>query len=72
MIVKRSSLDPLRYTIKIESERADGSSGSGTALAAGGATVGRLSVKDDEKFAPWERLLNTYKDAISEMQARMR
>jgi hypothetical protein len=69
MIVKRSSLNPLRYTVKIESERADWSPTAG-ASSAGSAT--RVSVKDDEKFAPWERLLNTYKDLISEIQARMR
>jgi hypothetical protein len=70
MIVKRSSLNPLRYTVKIESERADWAPGAGASLAPGAAP--RLSVKDDEKFTPWERLLSTYKDLISEIQARMR
>jgi hypothetical protein len=28
-------------------------------------------VKEDENFVPWDRLLNTYKDLISEMQSRL-
>ena len=69
MIVKRSSLNPLRYTVKIESERADWAPGAGSISP---SSAPRVSVKDDEKFAPWERLLSTYKDLISEIQARMR
>ena len=54
MIVKRSSLNPLRYTVKIESERADWvPSGSGGSLS----SATRVSVKDDEKFTQWDRLL---------------
>jgi len=56
IIVKRSSLDPLRYTVKIASER---------------NREPGVSVKDDENFVPWERILNVYKDVISEMQARL-
>jgi hypothetical protein len=69
MIVKRSSLNPLRYTVKIESERADWVPGAGSISP---TSAPRLSVKDDEKFSQWERLLSTYKDLISEIQARMR
>ena len=36
--------------------------------SSGAANTG---AKDDEKFKEWERLLNTYKDVISEMQARL-
>ena len=56
VIVKRTATDPLRYTVKIASER---------------NRAPGISVKDDESFVPWERLLNTYKDVISEMQARL-
>ena len=57
IIVKRSNDEPLRYTVKIVSERNK---------AAG------VSVKEDENFTPWDRILNTYKDVISEMQSRMK
>jgi hypothetical protein len=30
-----------------------------------------VSVKEDENFLPWDRLLNTYKDVIGEMQSRL-
>jgi hypothetical protein len=56
IIVKRSSDSPVRYTVKIVSERN---------RAAG------VSVKEDENFFPWDRLLNTYRDVISEMQSRL-
>ena len=56
MIVKRTSTDPLRYTVKIASER---------------NRAPGISVKEDENFVPWKRLLNTYKDVISELQARL-
>jgi hypothetical protein len=56
IIVKRSSTDPLRYTIKIASER---------------NRIPGITVKDDENFEPWQRLLATYKDVISEMQSRL-
>lgn len=56
IIVKRSNLSPLRYTVKIDSER---------------NRLPGVTVKEDENFVPWDRLLNTYKDVISEMQARM-
>ena len=56
VIVKRASDDPLRYTVKIVSER---------------NKFAGVSVKEDENFEPWDRLLNTYKDIISEMQSRL-
>ena len=56
IIVKRMSDSPLRYTIKIVSE----------ANKAPG-----VSVKEDENFGPWDRVLNTYKDVISEAQSRL-
>jgi len=57
IIVKRSNDSPLRYTVKIVSER-NKSAG--------------VSVKEDENFMPWDRLLNTYKDVISEAQSRLK
>ncbi len=56
IIVKRSNDQPLRYTVKIVSERNDSSD---------------PKVKDDEKFVSWDRVLNIYKDVISEMQSRL-
>ena len=56
VIVKRAGTAPLRYTIQIASER--------------NRRAG-ISVKDDENFMPWDRILSMYKDVISEMQARI-
>ena len=56
IIVKRSNDQPLRYAIKIVSER---------------NRIAGVSVKDDENFVPWDRLLNTYKDVIGEVQSRL-
>lgn len=56
IIVKRANDVPLRYTVKIVSER---------------NKMAGVSVKDDENFLPWDRLLNTYKDVISEAQSRL-
>lgn len=56
IIVKRASDQPLRYTIKIVSERNDSPD---------------PKVKDDEKFVSWDRVLNVYKDVISEAQSRL-
>ncbi len=56
IIVKRSNDQPLRYAIKIVSERSRNAG---------------VSVKDDENFIPWDRLLNTYKDVIGEVQSRL-
>jgi hypothetical protein len=57
IIVKQADIAPLKYTIKLVSEY------SGKA---------RTSVKEDQLFFPWDRILNTYKDVISEFQSRMR
>jgi hypothetical protein len=57
VIVKRASDSPLRYTVKIVSER---------------NKYAGVSVKEDENFEAWDRLLNTYKDVISEMQSRLK
>lgn len=57
IIVKQADIAPLKYTIKLVSEF------SGKA---------RTSVKEDQLFFPWDRILNTYKDVISEFQSRLR
>ena len=57
IIVKRQSDSPLRYQVKIVSERNKDA---------------RVSMSKDGNFFPWDRLLNTYKDVISEMQARLK
>ncbi len=56
-IVKRANTDPLRYTVKIASEKNN-------------API--KSLKDDESFEAWGRILNVYKDVISEMQSRVK
>lgn len=60
IILKRASDSPLRYTVKIVSEKNKDGLPDG------------WSSKDDENFFPWDRVLNTYKDVISEMQARLK
>ena len=57
IIVKRQSDSPLRYVVKIVSER---------------NKDGIYSLTEDEAFVSWDRLLNSYKDVISEMQARLK
>ena len=57
IIVKRANDSPLRYSVKIVSER---------------NKMAGVSVKEDENFTPWDRLLNTYKDVISEAQSRLK
>lgn len=57
IIVKQADISPLKYTIKLISEY------SGDA---------KTSVKEDESYSPWDRILNTYKDVISEYQSRLR
>jgi len=56
VIIKLASTDPLSYKIKIVSEE------SGKPMT---------SVKDDEYFTEYNRVLKEYKDIISEMQSRL-
>ncbi|MGE5348092.1 MAG: hypothetical protein ACM3NP_02325, partial [Actinomycetota bacterium] len=55
-IVKLGNTNPLRYVIKIVSEE---------------SIVPGSSVKEDENYKEWDRLLNAYKDIIGEIQARI-
>lgn len=57
IIVKQADITPLKYTIKLVSEY------SGRP---------KTSVKEDESFFSWDRILNTYKDVISEYQSRLK
>lgn len=57
VIVKPGNTGALQYVVKIQSESSN---------------AANTGAKDDEKFREWERLLNTYKDVISEMQARLK
>lgn len=57
VILKQSSSNPLKYKIKLVSEH---SGNSGT------------SVKNDEKFKEWDRVLKKYETLISEMQSRLK
>ncbi|SFS35133.1 hypothetical protein [Lutibacter maritimus] len=55
IIVKLGDSNPLKYVMKISSERADGA----------------VSVKDDQKFDEWGRILKKYKNIIEEAQSRL-
>lgn len=57
VILKRSSSDPVRYTIKLVSER---------------NRVPGMTSKDDENFVPWDRVLKTYSDLVPELQSRIK
>lgn len=57
VIVKLADANPLKYTIKLASEKSDD---------------GRATVKDDELFREWDRVLLQYKDLINEVQSRLR
>jgi hypothetical protein len=56
VIVKQGG-DAQKYVVKLASERADSPN---------------ASVKDDELFSEWDRVLKSYKDIIGEMMARLR
>lgn len=56
VIVKQSGFEPLKYKIKIVSEN------SGESMT---------SVKSDDQFKEWDRILRGYGDLISEFQARL-
>lgn len=55
VIVKLGDSNPLRYMMKISSERAEG----------------LKSVKDDQFFVEWNRILKKYQNIIEEAQSRM-
>lgn len=57
VIVKLGDTTPLKYVIKIASEQSG---------------FPKTSIKDDDVFEEWDRILNTYKDIINELQARLR
>ncbi len=56
VIVKMGDSNPLKYVIKIASERAEGV----------------VSVKDDQDFEEWNRILKRYQYIIGEAQARLK
>ncbi len=56
VILRESSSSPLKYKIKLVSEIADYSG---------------ASVKKDENFEEWDRILRKYKNLISELQTRL-
>lgn len=56
IIVKQSSSSPLKYKIKIISEYADSPS---------------QSVKNDDRFKEWDRVLRAYDGLITEFQTRL-
>lgn len=56
MIVKLGSTDPLTYKIKLVSEIAN---------------APQTSVKSDELFKEWDRILRKYKEVIHEVQTRL-
>jgi hypothetical protein len=55
VIVNLIDAKPLKYGIKINSERADGA----------------VSAKEDQKFSEWNRILKKYKNIIEEAQTRL-
>jgi hypothetical protein len=55
IIVSLNDSNPLKYAVKISSERADGI----------------VSAKEDEKFSEWNRILKKYKNIIEEAQTRL-
>ncbi len=57
MIVKESSADPLTFKVKLVSE------------ASG---IPMTSVKSDELYKEWDRVLRSYSNVISEFQARIK
>ncbi len=56
VIVKQSSIEPLKYKLKIISEYSD---------------QPNQSVKNDDQFKEWDRILRGYNDLISEFQSRL-
>ena len=58
VIVKINNREPLKYSLKISSEEC--------------SDRAKLDSRDDDDFRPWDRVLNKYKEIISEMQARLK
>ena len=56
IFIKQSSSSPLKYKIKLLSEISD---------------IPNTSVKADEKFHEWDRLLRRYENVINEFQTRL-
>lgn len=56
IIVKQSGIEPLKYKIKIVSEYSDNPN---------------ESVKNDDRFKEWDRILRTYNELINEFQSRL-
>jgi len=57
VIIKSAGTEPLKYKIKIVSEDSG---------------MPQTSVKDDEKFKTWDRVLKKYSGLIEELQTRLR
>lgn len=57
VIVKPSSGETLKYKVKVESEIADSPN---------------VSVKEDEKFKPWDRVLKKYSELVIELTSRLK
>ena len=57
LIIKESSSDPLVFKVKLISEESN---------------LPLTSVKSDELFKEWDRVLRSYSDVVSELQARLK
>lgn len=62
IVVKRQSDAPLRYSVKIMSEKLRDATEPGKLVPA----------SEDQNYDVWPRLLKTYQDVISEMQSRVK
>lgn len=58
VILKINNREPLKYSLKISSEENSDKS--------------KLDSRDDDDYKAWDRVLNQYKELISEMQSRLR
>jgi hypothetical protein len=56
IIITKGGVDPLKYRIKLVSEV---------------ATANNVSIKADEQFKEWDRILNKYSELINEFQRRL-
>jgi hypothetical protein len=56
MIVKLGNSDPLTYKVKLISEQSG---------------MSQTSVKSDELFKEWDRILRKYKEIVNEIQTRL-